>query len=262
MICGISASGLTGEKKEHDAWNRATDSRRQSGSSIKPLSVYAPAFESGAITPATVIKDLPISYSESGPYPLNDTRSYSYARTIYRAVVRSVNAVAANTLDKSGESYAYKFVKDKFRLSTLVESYEDAGGQIHSDIGVGPLALGAQTIGVTVRDMSSAFAAFANDGLYRSGRTFTKVYDSKGNLIIDNVQEKEQILTKKTVDYMNYCLTAATKASPPSRHVPRAHPAGFCAVPSKRRHTFHPTSAKACADRAVVKALFPKFQSS
>jgi len=207
----VAMAGGVGEKKEHDAWNLATDARRQSGSSIKPLSVYGPAFESGAITPATVVKDLPLSYNTTGPYPLNDTRSYSYARTVYRGIVRSVNALAANTLGLSGESYAFKFAKDKFRLSTLLESYVDGDGQIHTDIGVGPLAMGAQTIGVTVRDMSSAFATFANDGVYRSGRTFTKVYDSKGNLVIDNVQTTEQILSQKTVDYVNYCLTAATK---------------------------------------------------
>ena len=207
----VAMAGGVGEKTEHDAWNRATDSQRQSGSSIKPITVYGPAFESGAITPATVIQDLPISYTNGNPYPLNDTRTYSYARTIYRAVVRSVNAVAANTLQRSGESYAFQFAKEKFRLSTLVESFTDADGQVHSDVGVGPLAMGAQTFGVTVRDMSSAFATFANDGEYRKGRTFTKVYDSKGNLILDNTQEKEQILSKKTVDYMNYCLTAATK---------------------------------------------------
>lgn len=206
----VAMAGGVGEKTEHDAWNRATDSKRQSGSSIKPLTVYAPAFESGAITPATVIRDLPLSYSESGPYPLNDTRTYSYARTIYRAVVRSVNAAAANTLQRSGERYAFNFAKNKFRLNTLVETYEDADGMIHSDIGIGPLAMGAQTIGVTVRDMASAFATFANEGEYRQGRTFLKVYDSKGNLILENPQEKEQILSKKTVDYMNYCLTAAT----------------------------------------------------
>lgn len=206
----VAMAGGVGEKKEHDAWNRATDSERQSGSSIKPLSVYAPAFESGAISPATVIRDLPTSYSTTGAYPLNDTRTYSYARTIYRAVVRSVNAVAANTLEKSGTNYAYKFAKEKFRLSTLVEQYVDADGMVHSDIGIGPLAMGAQTTGVTVRDMASAFATFANDGEYRRGRTFTKVYDSKGNLILDNTQETEQILSQKTVDYMNYCLTAAT----------------------------------------------------
>ncbi|MBQ3529095.1 MAG: transglycosylase domain-containing protein [Oscillospiraceae bacterium] len=207
----VAMVGGVGEKTEHDAWNRATDSRRQSGSSIKPISVYAPAFESGAITPATVIKDLPQSYSDKGPYPLNDTRSYSYARTIFRGIVRSVNAVAANTLEKAGEKYGYDFAVDKFRISTLVEKYEAADGEIKSDVGVGPLALGAQTIGVTVRDMASAFATFANDGMYRKGRTFTKVYDSKGNLILDNVQESEQILSQKTVDYTNYCLTVATK---------------------------------------------------
>lgn len=206
----VAMAGGVGEKTEHDAWNRATDAERQSGSSIKPLTVYAPAFESGAITPATVIKDLPISYSNGGAYPLNDTRTYSYARTIYRAVVRSVNAAAANTLEKSGPSYAFKFAKEKFRLSTLVEQYTDADGLIHSDIGIGPLAMGAQTTGVTVRDMASAFATFANDGEYRRGRTFTKVYDSNGNLILDNTQETEQILSQKTVDYMNFCLTAAT----------------------------------------------------
>ena len=207
----VAMAGGVGEKTEHDAWNRATDSERQSGSSIKPLTVYAPAFQSGAITPATVVDDLPLTYDMGGPYPLNDTRTYSYARTIYRAVVRSVNAAAANTLDRSGVNYAFNFAREKFRLSTLVEQYTNAAGEVQSDIGIGPLAMGAQTVGVTVRDMASAFATFANDGEYRKGRTFTKVYDSKGNLILDNTQESEIVLTQKSVDYMNFCLTAATK---------------------------------------------------
>ena len=206
----VAMAGGVGEKTVHDGLNRATDSELQSGSSIKPLSVYAPAFESGAITPASLIKDLPLTYSEDGPYPLNDTRIYSYSRTINRAVVRSVNAAAAQIVSKSGENYAYKFVTERFRMSTLVEEYIDPAGTVHSDIGIGPLALGAQTFGVTVRDMASAFATFANEGVYRAGRTFTKVYDSNGELILDNTQEKEQILSKKTVDYMNYCLTDAT----------------------------------------------------
>ena len=206
----VAMAGGVGEKTVHDGLNRATDSELQSGSSIKPLSVYAPAFESGAITPASLVKDLPLTYSEDGPYPLNDTRIYSYSRTINRAVVRSVNAAAAQIVSKAGENYAYKFVTERFRLSTLVEEYIDPAGTVHSDIGIGPLALGAQTFGVTVRDMASGFATFANEGVYRAGRTFTKVYDSNGELILDNTQDKEQILSKKTVDYMNYCLTDAT----------------------------------------------------
>lgn len=207
----VAMAGDVGIKTEHDAWNRATDSNRQSGSCIKPITVYCPAFESGAITPATVIKDLPLVYNESGPYPLNDTRTYAYARTAYRAVVRSVNACSAKVVDMAGENYAFKFATDKFRISTLVESFTDANGTFHTDISVGPLALGAQTFGVTVRDMSSAFATLANEGVYRKGRTFSKVYDSKGNLVLDNTQETERILTQKTVDYMNFCLTAATR---------------------------------------------------
>ena len=54
--------------------------------------------------------------------------------------------------------------------------------------------------------MASAFATFANDGVHRDGRTFTKVYDSNGNLVLDNTQVTTQILSKKTVDYMNYCM--------------------------------------------------------
>ncbi len=202
----VGLAGGVGQKEGFDDWNRATDAQLQSGSSIKPLSVYAPAFELGSVSPATVIADLPNSYSSRGAYPLNDSRSYSYARTIYSGVVSSVNAIAANTLEKIGINYAFEFARDKFGLSTLVDTYTNSVGKTFSDIGIGPLALGAQTWGVRVRDMASAFATFANGGQYRSGRTFTKVYDSNGNLVLDNEQVKTQILSKKTVDYMNYCM--------------------------------------------------------
>ncbi len=207
----VAMVGGVGEKEGFDTWNRATDSLLQTGSSIKPLTVYAPAFESGAISPATVITDLPMTYGGgSDPYPLNDNRRYSYARTIYRGVVNSVNAVAANTLDKSGINYAYEFGKEKFRLTNLVDGYELSNGDVRSDIGVGPLAMGAQNKGLTVREMANAFATFAGDGIWREARTFTKVYDSEGNLVLDNTQETEQILSEKTVNYMNYCLVSAT----------------------------------------------------
>ncbi|MBQ4642256.1 MAG: transglycosylase domain-containing protein [Oscillospiraceae bacterium] len=205
----VAMVGGVGEKEGFDDWNRATESKLQTGSSIKPLSVYAPAFESGAITPATVIKDLPLTYDDS-PYPRNDDYKYSYARTIFRGVVRSVNAVCARTLDKSGVNYSYEFAKNKFRLVNLIDSYEDSDGYVHSDIGIGPLAIGAQTWGLTVREMANAYSTFTNDGIWREARTFTKVYDSEGNLILDNAQESEQILSEKTVNYMNYCLVNAT----------------------------------------------------
>jgi membrane peptidoglycan carboxypeptidase len=141
---------------------------------------------------------------------LNDNRKYNYGHTIFRGVVSSVNAVAANTLERAGIAYSFEFARDKFGLSTLIESYTDSNGEEHTDIAVGPLAIGAQTWGVKVRDMANGFSTFANNGYYRNARTFTKVYDSNGKLILDNVQNEEQILSEKTVNYMNYCLANAT----------------------------------------------------
>lgn len=205
----VGIAGGVGEKTGFDEWNRATDAKLQSGSSIKPLAVYAPAFEMGGISPATVIKDLPITYS-MGAYPQNDNRRYNYSHTILNGIVHSVNAVSANTLMEIGMSYSFNFAKEKFGLSTLIEEYTDSTGYVHSDISVGPLALGAQTYGVHVRDMANGFSTFANKGTYRRARTFTKVYDRDGNVALDNVQESRNILSEKTINYMNYCLVNAT----------------------------------------------------
>lgn len=205
----VALAGGVGNTKGHDDLNRATDSRLQSGSSIKPLSIYAPAFMSGEISPATVIKDLPFRYDGDKGWPKNDNHKYNYSSTIYSAVRRSVNAVATNTLKQIGLGYSYDFAKNRFGLSTLLERYQSASGINMSDVDYAPLAMGAQTKGVTVRDMASAFGVFANKGVYREGRTFTKVYDREGNLVLDNTQESREVLNEKAVNYMNYCLEAA-----------------------------------------------------
>lgn len=192
----VAMAGGVGDNKAHFGFNRATQANLQSGSSIKPLSVYAPGFEKGTFSPATVIKDLPLSYS-GGAYPRNDDRKYSYTRTVYSGVAASVNAVAANALQKVGIEYGFNFAKNVFGLSTLDEK---------EDMQLAALALGAQYHGVTVRDMTNAFATLANNGVYREGRLYTKIYDSKGNLVLDNDQFTEERLSEKTVTYMNYCL--------------------------------------------------------
>jgi penicillin-binding protein 1A len=208
----VAMAGGVGEKVVFDAFNMATDAQRQIGSSIKPLSVYAPAFEVGGFSPATVIKDLPLRYNEDEegeitPFPRNAERYYSYSTTIKTGIMQSVNAVAVNTLDMIGTRYSYNFAKNMFKVSGLLE----AGRNGTTDIDYSPLALGGLTNGASVRDMASAYATFANKGTYREGRTYTKVYDSQGNLIIDNTQDSELILSQKTVDYMNYCLDQAVQ---------------------------------------------------
>ena len=200
-------AGGVGDDKGFDDYNRA-EVPLQVGSSMKPLAVYAPTFEMGAISPATVILDLPLRH-EPIVFPRNDNRKYSYSRTIFSGVVSSVNAVAVNTLDMIGTTASYNFAKNKFRLNDLTDNYVRSDGFVMSDIDYAPLGMGALTRGASVRDMTSAFGTFANDGIWREGRTFTKVYDSEGNLVLENVQESEQILTEKTINYMNYCLAEA-----------------------------------------------------
>ncbi len=205
----VAMAGGVGEKDTFDAWNRATDAKLQVGSSMKPLTVYAPAFELGVINPVTVVDDLPISYNDKNPFPLNDSRQYHSARTIWRGIVSSVNAVSVNTLDTIGLQYSYNFAKNKFGISTLVDSYTTANGSVLTDMGYSPLGMGGLTFGATVRDVTCAYGTFANNGVYREGRTFTKVYDSDGNLVLSNEQESRKILSEKTVNYMNYCLDSA-----------------------------------------------------
>lgn len=205
----VAMAGGVGEKTTHFGFNRANAAKLQPGSSLKPLAVYAPAFQLGAFTPATVIKDMPHHYVNDRPFPYNDDRAYSYSQTILQGVISSINAISVNTLDTIGTEYSYNFAKNKFTLSTLVDNYVNSAGTVFTDKDFSPLGMGAPTIGITVRDMAEAYATFANGGVYREARTFTKVYDSQGNLVLDNTQDSEKILSDKAVNYMNYCLDSA-----------------------------------------------------
>ncbi len=205
----VAMAGGVGKKVDFDAYNRA-DVPLQIGSSIKPLSVYAPAFDRGLITPATVIPDLPMTILSGGtPFPRNDNRRYHASRTVWRGVVSSINAVAVNSLEKLGTKYSFDFAKNSFGLSTLTDYYKTASGNILSDVDYSPLGMGALTQGATVRDVAVAYATFANGGVYRQGRTFLLVLDDAGNVVLDNRQQSKPILGKKAVNYMNYCLDSA-----------------------------------------------------
>lgn len=201
----VGLAGAVGEKEVFDAFSYATDQGLQTGSSMKPLTVYAPAFELGVISPATQVPDLPLTYS-GGAFPLNYNRTFSTGLTVMNGIADSINTTAVRVLDMIGCDYSFHFAKDKFGLEGLVEQEVTSSGRELSDVGYAPLALGAMSYGVTVRDMASAYATFPNDGVYREDRTFTKVYDSEGNLVIDNTQDSERILSERANNYTNYCL--------------------------------------------------------
>ena len=216
----VALAGGVGDDKGFDDWNRATDAKLQPGSSLKPLTIYAPAFETGVINPSTVVTDLPIRYtqvddtqgnSKLNPFPKNDDRKYAYSKTILKGIMQSVNGIAVNTLDKIGLTYSFNFAKEKFGLSTLTDRYVNSNGTVFSDVDWSPLAMGAPTLGVTVRDMANAYATFSNNGTYRTARTFTKVLNSDGKTVLKNEQESRDIIGEKALNYLNFCLDQAVQ---------------------------------------------------
>ena len=207
----VAVSGSVGEKTSYDATNHATeDDPKQTGSAMKPVAVYGPAFESGLVSPVTCLPDLPLTYNPSR-FPNNVTRKYNVGNTVYDGIVDSNNTISVHTLQKIGLEYAFNFATEKFRIEGLVKKQTTESGRTISDMDYAPLGLGALTFGVSVEDMANAYATFPNGGEFREARTYTKVYDSDGNLILDNTQETEQILSEKANKYINYCLRGVVK---------------------------------------------------
>lgn len=197
--------GGRGEKDENRGWNRATMTTRQPGSSIKPLSVYSQGIEEGIITYSTAIDDFPFNVNPAtgNAWPSNSPAQYRGYTTVADAVIRSVNTVAVRIADKLGTDHVFSFLKNKYRLSTL---YENVGGT-HSDMSLSPLALGGFTYGVTLRDMATAYAVLANDGIFNESRTYIKVCDSQGNIILSNQNKSEVILSHDTALVMTKILS-------------------------------------------------------
>ena len=197
--------GGRGEKKENRGWNRATMTTRQPGSSIKPLSAYSQGIEEGIITYSTAIDDFPfnINPTTGNAWPSNSPAQYRGYTTVADAVIRSVNTVAVRIVDKLGTENVFNFLRNKYRLSTL---YENVGGT-HSDMSLSPLALGGFTYGVTLRDMASAYATFANDGIFNKSRTYVKVCDAQGHVILSNEEKSEVVLSHDTALVMTKILS-------------------------------------------------------
>ena len=207
----VAVAGSVGDKTTYDATNHATeDDPKQTGSAMKPVAVYGPAFESGLVSPVTCLPDLPQTYNPSR-FPNNVTRKYNVGNSVYDGIVDSNNTISVHTLEKIGLEYAFNFASEKFRIDGLIKEQTTESGRKISDVGYAPLGLGALTFGVSVEDMANAYATFPNGGEFREARTYTKVYDSDGNLILDNTQESEQILSEKANKYINYCLRGVVK---------------------------------------------------
>lgn len=206
----VAMAGGVGEKPGNLTWNRATMSRLSPGSSIKPLTVYGPALAEGIITPGSAYEDSAYMELEGKQWPQNENRTYSGWMLVNNGLAQSLNTIAVKVLADLTPIKSYQFAKEKLGLTSLVQS-EQINGTAFSDIDLAPLGMGQLTHGLTIREMASAYATFPNQGVYRKARTYTKVVDTDGNVILDNTQKTNVAMNSHAAWYMVQMLRYAVQ---------------------------------------------------
>lgn len=205
----LAVAGDTGEKRSDRIFNLATQMLRSPGSVIKPISVYAPAIEKDIITWASVYDDIPVSITKEGngytAWPKNNPRVYAGLTTVNAALCRSTNTVAVRILQQLGSHTAFRYAS-ALGLSTLIEKETAENGKTLSDIALAPMALGAVTRGVSVREMTGAYGALACEGVFHETVSYTEVYDKDGKLLLSHSGEGERIFGADTADLMTRLL--------------------------------------------------------
>ncbi len=187
--------GGRGEKTASLTLNRATDSYRQPGSTFKILSTYGPALDEGEISLATTVVDEPYTYSDGSPIH-NADNAYHGTVTIRTAIQNSYNIPAIKTLDQitpqTGMNYLLKMGFEKL--------IDDPQWDV-----IQPLALGGITNGVSNLELTAAYAAIANGGVYTAPTFYTKVEDSYGNVILEHTPIQTRVFKESTA----YLLTSS-----------------------------------------------------
>lgn len=189
----VGVAGGLGEKNGA-GWNRATQMKKQTGSSIKPIADVAPALEEGIITPATVYYDTHTDFG--GNYtPKNDGNKYKEGyMNIREFIALSRNVPAVKIMKELTPKKSLEYLS-KMGLSSLDENDE-----------VLALAIGGMTHGASPLEMASAYGTIANDGVYITPTFYTKVVDSSGNTVLTPKQEQTRVFSEQTA-YLTKSIT-------------------------------------------------------
>lgn len=201
-VCVDNETGLVvalvgGREQEYAGYtlNRAYQSFRQPGSSIKPLITYTPWFERG-MTPDSLVLD---ERFEDGP---TNSGSYSGIITARTAVEKSKNTVAWKLFSELTPEVGLSYLKAMQFRKIVDTDYVPAA------------SLGGLTYGVSALEMASAYAALENDGVFRSPTCIVRITDSDGKEVIGNavVTERvyEQNAARMMTDVLQGVLTVGT----------------------------------------------------
>jgi penicillin-binding protein 1A len=199
-IMGIA--GALGKKAGNRVLSYATGGDpRNPGSSIKPLSCYAPAIEGNYFVWSNRIPNYGITLPNGTVWPKNYggySGDISDLRNLPEAIAPSLNTVPARMVQTMGSAYCYAFLRDRFHLSTLVPE----------DNAYAPLAIGDMAHGATPLDMCAAYCTFGNGGMYYTPYCYYEVRDADNNVILKPDKTGQRAISEGTADVMNHLLQA------------------------------------------------------
>lgn len=188
------------DKVDAFGFNRATDAKKQTGSSMKTIATLAPAIDKGIITASTIFDDNPTSFNNGTYEPKNFGYSYRGLITVREAIAHSQNIPMVKTMCLLTPEKSIEFLKSA-GITSIDEEKDN----------VLPLALGGLTWGVTPLQMAGAYAAIANNGEYIEPLFYTKVVDSNGNTALQAEPKKTRIMSEEAAYVVKEILTQPIK---------------------------------------------------
>jgi penicillin-binding protein 1B len=209
---GKIISFVAGRNYEREQLNHATSAVRQNGSTMKPLLVYAPAFELGAAQPGTILPDVALKLAPglNRPWPQNYDRRYSGLVSARHALMKSYNVPAVKLYKDIVGQRPAKYLQ-KMGFTSLVEpDYTNLS-----------TAIGSLENGVTVEENTNAFGTFANGGKFVDAYMIDKITDRDGKVIYQHEVKTTDVFSPQTayltLDMMRDVITRGTATSINSR---------------------------------------------
>lgn len=179
--------------------NHATQMTRQPGSTMKPIAAYIPALEEGLIQPGQVIDDIPIllpDWTKKYHIPNNHNNRFHGLITARTALNQSYNIPAIKLfVNEVGIEKAWSYAK-KMGITTITESdYQALTGVI-----------GGMQVGVTVKELTNAFATIPNGGEYKEAYMIEKITDANGKIIYEHDLNPVRVYSEETAYLMTDML--------------------------------------------------------
>lgn len=185
-------------------------------STLKPIALYAPLIDQRKISWSTVFDDIPVNFSkvadEYKEYPKNSPPIYDGLVTIKDAIKKSKNTIAIKLCQIIGEKNIFNNLVSNYKFDTLVDKDKNSEGETITDIAIAPMALGQLSNGVSLRKMTEAYTAFSNKGVRSDSRTYIKVCDKNGEVILEKQIRGNRVFSEDCAKIMNQLLSEVVKS--------------------------------------------------